>query len=54
MRAALAQGNGKSQIHVYPQAPHGFHADYRPGYDPEAATDGWQRALAWFKANGVA
>jgi carboxymethylenebutenolidase len=54
MRAALAQGNGKSQIHVYPEAPHGFYADYRPGYDPEAAKDGWQRALAWFKANGVA
>jgi carboxymethylenebutenolidase len=54
MRAALAQGNGKSQIHVYPEAPHGFHADYRPGYDPAAAQDGWQRALAWFKANGVA
>ena len=54
MRTALAQGNGKSQIHVYPDAPHGFNADYRPGYDAQAAKDGWQRTLAWFKANGVA
>ncbi|XLZ67757.1 dienelactone hydrolase family protein [Massilia sp. SR12] len=55
MRAALAQaGNSKSQIHVYPDAPHGFYADYRASYRPDAAQDGWQRALAWFKAAGVA
>lgn len=55
MRAALAQaGNGKSQIHVYPEAPHGFYADYRASYRSDAAHDGWQRALAWFKAAGVA
>jgi carboxymethylenebutenolidase len=38
---------------VYPEAPHGFHADYRPTYRKEAAEDGWKRCLAWFKANGV-
>jgi carboxymethylenebutenolidase len=55
MRAALAQaGNSKSQIHVYPDAPHGFYADYRASYRPDAAQDAWQRALAWFKAAGVA
>ncbi|WP_229416967.1 dienelactone hydrolase family protein [Massilia eburnea] len=54
MRAALAQGQSKSQIHVYPDAQHGFHADYRPSYHPQAAQDGWQRALDWFRANGVA
>jgi len=54
MRAALAQGSSKSTIHVYPDAPHGFNADYRPEYRPEEAKDGWQRAIAWFKANGVA
>ncbi|MBW8858490.1 MAG: dienelactone hydrolase family protein, partial [Caulobacter sp.] len=31
----------------------GFHADYRPSYDPEAAADGWTRMLAFFKAHGV-
>ena len=56
MRAGLhAFGNDKkSQIHVYPDVPHGFHADYRPTYRKEQAEDGWKRMLAWFKKNGVA
>jgi len=57
MRAALAGGNAaakKSQFVVYPDAPHAFHADYRPSYRKDAADDGWQRCLAWFKAQGVA
>jgi carboxymethylenebutenolidase len=56
MRAGLkAFGNdSKSQIHVYPDTPHGFNADYRPSYRKEAANDGWKRMLAWFKKNGVA
>ncbi len=40
-------------IKVYPDAPHGFNADYRPSYRPEAAKDGWARMLAWFKEYGV-
>lgn len=57
MKAALAQGNAAakaSQFVVYPDAPHAFHADYRPSYRKDAAEDGWNRALAWFKAHGVA
>lgn len=57
MKAALAAGNAnakKSEFVVYPDAPHAFHADYRPSYRKESADDGWKRALAWFKANGVA
>lgn len=53
MEAALKKAGGKSQIHVYPDAPHAFHADYRPSYRKEAAEDGWKRMLEWFKANGV-
>ena len=53
MRAALATGTSGSQIVVYPDAPHGFHADYRPSYREQAAKDGWSRALAWFAAHGV-
>ena len=55
-RAALAAGSAaakRSEIVVYPDAPHAFHADYRPSYRKDAAEDGWQRTLAWFKANGV-
>ena len=57
MKAALAAGNAsakQSRFVVYPDAPHAFHADYRPGYRKDAADDGWQRCLAWFKAHGAA
>ena len=57
MKAALATGSAaakKSEFVVYDGAPHAFHADYRPSYRKEAAEDGFKRALAWFKANGVA
>jgi len=54
MRAALKAAHKASEIVVYPDAPHGFHADYRPSYRPEAAKDGWRRLQEWFKKNGVA
>ena len=57
MKAALATGNAASrasQFVVYPDAPHAFHADYRPSFRQGPAEDGWKRALEWFKANGVA
>lgn len=57
LAAAAAQGNkaaGHSEFTVYRDAPHAFHADYRPSYRKEAAEDGFKRTLAWFKANGVA
>jgi len=56
MKAALAAGSPaakKSEFVVYPDAPHAFHADYRPSYRQPAAEDGWKRALAWFKTQGV-
>ena len=43
-----------SKIVVYPDAPHGFNADYRPGYVKADADDGWSKMLAFFKAHGVA
>ncbi|HWV17564.1 MAG TPA: dienelactone hydrolase family protein [Rhodocyclaceae bacterium] len=53
MNAKLKAAGGKSYIHVYPDAPHAFHADYRPNYRAAEAKDGWQRMLAWFRQNGV-
>ncbi len=53
MRAALKQAGNPSEIHVYPDASHAFHADYRPSYNKAAAEDGWQRMLVWFKKYGV-
>ena len=38
-----------SRFVVYPEAPHAFHADYRPSYRKEAAEDGWKQTIAWFK-----
>jgi carboxymethylenebutenolidase len=54
MRAALARGKSGSEIVVYPEAEHGFHADYRPTYHEPSAKDGWERMLAWFRKNRVA
>ena len=58
MKAALAASVNAaakhSQFVVYPGAPHAFHADYRPSYRKDAAEDGWQRCVAWLKANGAA
>ena len=49
MREALARaGQTGSEIVVYDEAPHAFHADYRPSYVEAAATDGWARLLAAF------
>jgi carboxymethylenebutenolidase len=53
MRAALAAAKQPSEIVVFPDAPHGFHADYRPSYRAAEAKDGWERCLAWFRRNGV-
>lgn len=56
MKQALAAGGTAakaSSFVVYPDAPHAFHADYRPSYRQAPAQDGWQRALAWFKTHGV-
>ena len=42
------------EVKIYPDAPHGFLADYRPSYRADAAKDGWALMLAWFKKYGVA
>jgi len=51
--ALVAAGKTDSSIHVYPDAQHGFHADYRASYNEADARDGWARMLAHFKAHGV-
>ena len=47
--AALKAAGRAVESHVYPDAPHGFFADYRPSYKPEAAKDAWGRCLGWFQ-----
>jgi carboxymethylenebutenolidase len=53
MRTILKSGKSGSEIDVYPDAEHGFHADYRPSYNEKDAKDGWFKLLAWFAKNGV-
>ncbi len=56
MKQALAANpgpGGKSRFVVYPDAPHAFHADYRPSYRKAAAEDGWARCIAWLRDNAI-
>ncbi|WP_309627509.1 dienelactone hydrolase family protein [Brevundimonas sp.] len=48
--ALTAAGATESGIKLYPDAPHGFHADFRASYRPTEAADGWARLLALFEA----
>jgi carboxymethylenebutenolidase len=53
MRAALKAAGKTAEFHIYPGAPHGFVADYRPSYRKEAAEDAWNQMIAWFKKYNV-
>jgi carboxymethylenebutenolidase len=49
MKAALAAAGKTAEFKVFPGAPHGFHADYRPSYRAEPAEAAWNDMQAWFK-----
>ncbi|WP_419759540.1 dienelactone hydrolase family protein [Acidisoma sp.] len=52
---AKAQVAGKTvEIVYYPDAGHGFHADYRPSYNAADAQAAWARAIAWLREYDVA
>ncbi|WP_024302836.1 dienelactone hydrolase family protein [Pseudogulbenkiania sp. MAI-1] len=53
MQNRLAKAGSPSRIVLYPNAEHGFNADYRPSYNAEAARDGWSKMLNWFAEHGV-
>ena len=53
LKAALAENKKTAEFKIYPGAPHGFHADYRASYRKDAAEDGWNQMIAWFKKNNV-
>jgi carboxymethylenebutenolidase len=54
MRKALAAIGRDSEIVLYPEAGHAFHADGRPSYHEASAADGWARMVEWFRRYGVA
>jgi carboxymethylenebutenolidase len=53
MNAKLAAAGGESKIIVYPDAGHGFFADYRPGYSRADAEASWSAATGWLKEHGA-
>jgi carboxymethylenebutenolidase len=53
MRKELAANQQKSEILIFPTAPHGFHADYRESYRSMDAQEGWRRMLEWFRRWGL-
>lgn len=54
MRAKLQAAHQPCEFVVYPDAGHGFHADYRPSYNAKDAADGDKRLYAWLKQHGAA
>ncbi len=53
MQEVLKTGSSGSEIVLYPDAPHGFNADYRPTYREKEAKEAWKRMQDWFKKYGV-
>jgi len=54
MRRKLREFNKTgADLIVYPDAQHGFHADYRASYDAAAAQDGWRKMIDYFHRYGV-
>ena len=51
MQDELKKGKSKSEIVVYPNADHGFHADYRATFNKEASEDAWKKLQDWFRKN---
>ena len=54
MEAALKAAGQPSKLLTYPDAGHGFHADYRPSYNAKDAADGDKEMYHWFRTHGVA
>ncbi|WP_171946425.1 dienelactone hydrolase family protein [Hyphomicrobium sp. CS1GBMeth3] len=53
MRAACEKAGKTCEIVAFKDAPHAFHADYRPSYRAEPAREGWSRLLDWLKRHGI-
>jgi carboxymethylenebutenolidase len=53
LKAALADNKKTAEFKIYPDAPHGFHADYRGSYRKEAAEDAWSKMQAWLRTHKV-
>lgn len=48
LESALKAAGKTAEFVIYSDAPHAFHADYRPSYRENSAIDAWARCLTWF------
>lgn len=53
LKADLQAAGKTAEFRIYPGAPHGFHADYRPSYRKETAEAAWNEMIAWLRKYGV-
>jgi carboxymethylenebutenolidase len=53
MQAGLEKSGSGSEIVVFPNVSHGFHADYRPTYNKTAAEYSWKLTQDWLHSHGV-
>lgn len=53
MVSALEAAGDSSAIMTFPGVGHGFHADYRPTYNRDAAEAAWKEMINWFQGHGV-
>jgi carboxymethylenebutenolidase len=49
IRKALRDAGVRHEVHVYPDADHGFHCDQRASYHAASARDAWQKTLQLFR-----
>jgi carboxymethylenebutenolidase len=49
IRKALQEAGVRFEIHVYPDADHGFHCDQRASYHAPSSRDAWQKTLQLFR-----
>jgi carboxymethylenebutenolidase len=49
IRKALRGAGVRHEVHVYPDADHGFHCDQRASYHAASARDAWQKTLQLFR-----
>jgi carboxymethylenebutenolidase len=49
MEEKMKAAGKPAEFHIFPSAPHGFHADYRPSYREQQAKEAWNDMVNWFK-----
>lgn len=51
IKAAAGKTKSDWELHIYPEAGHGFNCDQRGSYHPPSAKEAWFRTMAFFQRN---